>query len=428
MTATQSAAGPVRDSALPNPTGTGASATARGGPERSTRTPASLPRLVLALASCNFVSAAGGFARPFLVLFLTQERQLPTATVGSVAAAVGAGAIGSLLLGGWLGDRIGRRRTMLVGYLGSALGLVALGSAEHVLMIWMAAVGVGLTSELHRPAGTTTVADLPDSDQRVRAFGILYWAATLGFSVASVLGGVLARHGYGLLFWLNSAALVVAALIVWRHVPETRPAGPSEERRALLPVLVRDRLMIAVALLMVGHFALLYQAFSTLPLVMAADGLGPGTYGAMLAVNGIVIVVVQPIAVRLLADRDRSTVLGRSMLLVGLGLGLNAVVDGGVGYAVTTLLWTLGEIGVAVMFGVTFADLAPADLRGRYMGIAATSWGLGTMIAPVAGTALLDLAGPTGLWMTTAAVGIALYAGQRSVAPGLRRRIASRED
>jgi MFS family permease len=389
--------------------------------------PPRLPRLVWALASSHFVSQSGGFVRPFLVLYLTQERHLTMATAGAVAAAVGAGAIGSLLIGGWLGDRIGRRHTMLLGYLGTALGLVALGSAERTSTIWAAALGVGLASELHRPAGSSTVADLADAGQRIRAFGVLFWAAALGFSVASVLGGVLARYDYGLLFWLNAAAMVAAALIVWRCVPETRPPSRSAGRRALLPVLVRDRVMILAALLMVGHFALLYQAFTALSLVMAGDGLGPGTYGAVLTVNGVLIVVVQPLAVRLLDGRDRVAVLGHSMLLVGLGLGLNAFVHGGVGYAATTAVWTLGEIGVAVMFGVTFADLAPADLRGRYMGIAAATWGVGSMIAPVIGTALLDLAGPTGLWTACAAAGIALYVGQRSVAPALRRRIASRE-
>lgn len=93
----------------------------------------------------------------------------------------------------------------------------------------------------------------------------------------------------------------------------------------------------------------------------------------MLALNGIVIVVVQPIAVRLLDGRDRASVLAVSMLLVGVGGGLGAVVHSGTSHAGSILVWTLGEIGIAVMFGATFADLAPADLRGRYMGVASTS-------------------------------------------------------
>src|SRR6266516_1344531 len=375
--------------------------------------------LVWALTATHFVSRAGGMVRSFLVLYLTQERQLSPTMAGAVVAAVGVGDVGSQLLGGWLGDRIGRRHTMLVGFLGTAVALVALGSAETMPAIWAAAVGVGLMAELFRPAGSAAVADLPPR-QRVRAFGLLFWAANLGFSVATVTAGIVAQNGYGLLFWINAAASVLAALIVWRHVPETRPPTPKATRRALLPVLLRDPVMLAMAAIHVVYFATFLQTFSTLPLVMAGDGHGPGTYGAVLALNGIV--VVQPIAVRLLEGRDRASVLAVSMLLVGVGGGLGAVVHSGASHAGSILVWTLGEIGIAVMFGATFADLAPADLRGRYMGVASTTWSLGAVLGPLLGTALLDHAGRTTLWAACSATGLALFAAQQAVAPALRRR------
>jgi MFS family permease len=325
------------------------------------------------------------------------------------------------LLGGWLGDRIGRRNTMLAGFLGTAVALVALGSAETMPAICAAAVGVGLTAELFRPVGSAAVADLPE-EERLRAYGLLFWAANVGFTVSTVAAGVLVRHGYGLLFWINAAASVLAAVIVWRHVPETRPSVASETPRSLLPVLLRDPVMLAMAGIHVVYFTMFLQVFSTLPLVMAADGHGPGTYGAVLALNGIVIVVVQPIAVRLLDGRDTASVLAVSMLLVGLGGGLSVVVHSGTEYAGVILVWTLGQIGLSVMFGATFAGLAPADLRGRYMGVASATWSLGAVLGPLAGTALLDHAGRTALWVACSATGVALYAAQRAVAPALRRR------
>lgn len=384
-----------------------------------------LPNLVWALAATHFVSRAGGLVRSFLVLYLTQERHLSLATAGAVVAAVGVGDVGSQLLGGWLGDRIGRRNTMLVGFIGTAVALVALGSADTVPAIWAAAAGVGLMAELFRPAGSTAVADLPPS-QRVRAFGMLFWAANLGFSFATITAGILAQRGYGLLFWINTGAAIVAAVIVWRHVPETGARTSKRTRRALLPVLLRDRPMIAMAGLNVAYFTLFLQTFATLPLVMSADGHGPATYGAVMALNGVAIVVLQPLAVRLLAGRDRSTVLAVSMLLVGVGAGLGTIVHSGAGYSGSVLVWTLGEIGVAVMFGATFADLAPADLRGGYMGVASTTWSVGAVFGPLIGTVLLDHAGRTALGVACATTGIVLFALQRALGPTLRRRTAAR--
>jgi MFS family permease len=391
---------------------------------RPTRRRLDLPNLVWALAATHFVSRAGGLVRSFLVLYLTQEQQLSLATAGAVVAAVGVGDVGSQLLGGWLGDRIGRRHTMLVGFLGTAVALVALGSADTVPTICTAAVGVGLMAELFRPAGSAAVADLP-ARQRVRAFGLLFWAANLGFSVATVTAGILAQSGYGPLFWINAAASIVAALIVWRRVPETRPPTSKQTRRALLPVLLRDRPMIAMVAINIAYFTLFLQTFATLPLLMSADGHGPATYGAVLALNGLAIVVVQPLAVRLLAGRDRGTVLAVSMLLVGIGVSLGTIVHSAAGYAGSVFVLTLGEIGIAVMYGATFADLAPADLRGRYMGVASTTWSIGAVLGPLSGTILLDHAGRTTLGAACAITGIALFAGQQALAPTIRRRTSA---
>jgi MFS family permease len=77
------------------------------------------------------------------------------------------------------------------------------------------------------------------------------------------------------------------------------------------------------------------------------------------------------------------------------------------------------------MFGATFADLAPADLRGRYMGVASTTWSLGGVLGPLFGTALLDHAGRTALWAACSATGLALFAAQQAVAPALRRRTSA---
>jgi MFS family permease len=396
-------------------------------PATATRRSPGLPKLVWALAATHFVGRAGGVARSFLVLYLTQAQHLSPATAGTVVAAVGLGDVGSQLLGGWLGDRIGRRNTMLVGFVGAAVALAALGSADSMPEIWAAAVGAGLTIELFRPAGSASVADLP-AQQRIRAFGLLYWASNLGFSVATVTAGILAKYGYGLLFWINVIASLIAALIVWRLVPETRPAKSVRTRRALLPVLLRDRLMIAMMAIHAGYFTLFLQTFTTLPLLMMADGLDLTTYGAVLALNGIAVVILQPLAVRLLAGRNGTTVSAISMLLVGAGAALGAVSHGTGGFAGSVLVWTLGQIGIAVRFGDTVADLAPAELRGRYMGLASTTWSVGAVLGPLAGTAVLDLAGPAVLATACVIGGTALFAAQRALAPALRRRTATNND
>ncbi|WP_157254190.1 hypothetical protein [Nonomuraea typhae] len=113
------------------------------------------------------------------------------------------------------------------------------------------------------------------------------------------------------------------------------------------------------------------------------------------------------------------------MLLVGTGVGVTALVDGAAGYAVSVLVWTLGQIGIAVMYGATFAGLAPADLRGGYMGIASATYSVGAVFGPLLGTVLLDHAGPAAPAAAGAITGIALFAAQRALGPALRRGSAA---
>ncbi|MEU4392365.1 MFS transporter [Kribbella sp. NPDC023855] len=382
-----------------------------------------LPRAFWALWVCQLINRLGSFVQPFLVLYLTQERHLSAGTAGAVVAAVGAGSVVSQLVGGWLSDRFGRRRTMLIGFLGTAAALILLGSARSMVTIWAAAFVVGLMGDLFRPAVQATVADLLQPRERVRAYGLLFWAINLGFSVSTVSAGVLASIGYNWLFWINATTSVVAALVIWRMVPETRPVLDDGPRRPLLPVALRDSTFLLMILLQIGYATIYFQGYSTLPLAMAGDGLPSSTYGLVIALNGVVIVLVQPFVNRRLAALDRPKLLACSMLVVGLGFGLGAVVDSWWGYGLSVVVWTIGEIGFAAVIGAVLADLAPIDLRGGYLGLAGSmSFGLGSVIGPLLGTNALEHFGGATVWLACAALGVILFLGQLALAPALHAR------
>ncbi|MFF0345616.1 MDR family MFS transporter [Kribbella sp. NPDC004875] len=385
-----------------------------------------LPRAFWALWVCQLVNRLGSFVQPFLVLYLTHDRHLSAGTAGAVAAAVGAGSVCAQLVGGWLADRVGRRVTMLICFFGTGAALILLGSARSMALIWVTAFLVGLLSDLFRPAVQATVADLLQPTERVRAYGLLFWAINLGFSVSTVSAGVLASFGYGLLFWVNAATSVIAGLVIWTMVPESRPALEEDAvRRALLPVVARDTVFLLMILIQIGYATIYMQGYSTLPLAMSGDGLSSRTYGLVIALNGVVIVLIQPFLGKWMVKLDRPKLLAASMLVVGLGFGIGAVVHSWWGYALSVVVWTIGEIGFAAVIGAVFADLAPIDLRGRYLGLSGMAFGVGTVIGPLAGTNALEYLGPTATWLGCAVLGVVIFIGQYSLAPALHARAAA---
>jgi MFS family permease len=381
-----------------------------------------LPRAFWVLWSGTLVNRIGLLVEPFLALYLSGARGLSLAATGVVLAMSGAGSVFSQLIGGALADRVGRRATLTFGMLANAAALLALGYVRGLVPLLAAAFAVGLTIDMYRPASAAIVADLITPAERPRAYGLLFWAVNLGFSVAMVFGGLLARAGFIWLFWADAVTCVAFGLLVWRAVPETRArrGGPGQEAGRFLDVL-RDPLMIVFVLLSLAVSFVYMQAYTTLPLAMTLSGLHTQAYGLAMAVNGVAIVAIQPLASAWLGRYDLSVVLACGIALIGLGFGLTSLASTTWSYAATVFVWTLGEITTAGTGAAIVASLAPPDLRGRYSGLFGLSFSAGFLLAPLGGTRLLEH-GSGILWLTCAGICVGAALGQLAIAPAIRRR------
>ena len=392
----------------------------------------------------TLVNRLGYMVEPFLAYYLTGIRGLSLDTSGAVLAAVGAGSVVSQLAAGVLADRLGRRATLALGMLSNACALVALGYARGVAPIVLAALLFGATVNIYRPAAAALVADLVQPGDRPRAYGLLFWAVNIGFSAAMVAGGILARTGFAWLFWMDAVTCIAFGLIVWRGIPNrslTRSVGapdrqllhdaPSRPGTAARPRrggpagglrrLGRDRVMSIYLGLTLCYCFVYLQAYTTLPLAMRLRGLPPDSYGLAIAVNGVLIVVAQPLASSWLSARDKTTALAAGIVIIGLGFGLTTAAGSTLAYAATVVVWTLGEIVTAGLGQAIVADLAPAHLRGLYSGAYGSVWSAAYLIGPLAGTRLLAIGAPV-LWLGCASICIAAAMALLALGPGIRQR------
>ena len=371
----------------------------------------------------TLVNRAGGFVLPLLAFYLTRERGLTQGDAALIASAYGAGLVAAGLVGGVLADRLGRRLTMAGSLLGGAVMMLTLSAARGVPGIAAAAAGLGLVGELYRPAVMAYVTDVVPAADRPRAFAFVYWAINLGFTTAAVLGGVLAEHSYRVLFIADAATMAVYALIVLAFVDESRPAAAIDPRTAgsLLAVLGDRVFMIFVGL---GFTASLvfYQSSVTLATYLDGQGQSAATYGRIIGLNGVVIILAQPWLTTRFAKADGSRVLAVAALLAGGGMAIHGL---GAALAIqltAVLIWTFGEILQSPFYSSTVATLAAPATRGRYQGVLGMSFGLGAMAGPPAGALAVDLLGPGGPWLCCAILGVATAVGYLISAPGRRAR------
>ena len=358
-----------------------------------------LPRTFWYLWTGALLNRLGGFVYTFLALYLTGARHFTVARAGVVIALYGAGSFASGPVGGYLADHVGRRRTMILSFVLGAAAMLQLGFARAAWHITLSAPLVGFCSDLYRPAQQATIADIIPPAQRTRAYGYIYWAVNLGFSGAAMIAGFMAARSFTLLFVGDAVTTLLFGFIVWLRVPETHPERHVAKRARPDPrVPLRDRAFMAF---IVAQFLVMFvgsQGNSTLPVDLRDHGIAPVTYGWLLAINGVMIVLLQPTAIALVQRFDRGRVLAVAALLQGAGFGLTGAGHSTAWYALTVVTWTFAELLYSPVSPAIVSDLAPGSLRGTYQGVYSMAWGAAASLAPALGSLVLGRFGSVPLW------------------------------
>jgi predicted MFS family arabinose efflux permease len=379
-----------------------------------------LPRPFWALWGGTLVNRLGTMVMPFTGVFLTQSRGLPVAAAGLVMGVFGAGSLLSQFLAGVLTDRVGRRATLAGGMVATSVFMLALGYSTALPAILVSMFFLGMVTDIYRPASNALVADLVSPEERPRAYGLLFWGINLGYSVGVTAGGWLAQLGFLWLFWIDAVSCLVFAALVWRAVPETRPQG--RESSGGFGVVLRDRVMVGFTLVALGNALVYSQTLSMLPVAMTeVVKLTPGEYGLAMALNGVLIVVVQPLVSGWLGRHDPARTFALGLAVMAAGFAMTAFVTTMWGLVLTIAVWTAGEIITAGIPGSIVARLAPPELRGRYSGLFGFSWSLAAVLAPTFGGVLLERGSAT-LWFTIGGVGAIAAGGMLLLGPAIRRR------
>lgn len=366
-----------------------------------------LPREFWWLWTSTLINRLGAFVATFMALYLTLDRGYSASYAGLVASLHGLGGVVSSLVAGVMTDRFGRRPTLLVAQVSTAGSVALLGFMQDPVAIAAVAFLVGMASNASRPAVQAMMADIVRPEDRVRAFSLNYWAINLGFAVSSMGAGFIAEFSYLAGFLIEAGMTLICAFVVFAKLPESKPVQVAKETAPAvgLGTVLRDgRFMSVVGLSFL--VALVFQQGSVgLPVAMGEAGFTPADYGTAMAVNGVMIVVLQIPVTRFIEHRDPRRLLVVSSILAGYGFGLT-VFAGSVGaFTLTVCVWTLAEIVNAPTQTGLVVRLSPVHGRGRYQGMYTLSWALASLVAPVMSGLVIDHFGAAYLWGLCAVVG-----------------------
>ncbi|MEU7146500.1 MFS transporter [Streptomyces sp. NPDC045456] len=207
-----------------------------------------------ALTTLGLVTVLLGAALPMIDFFIvnvalpTIDRDLRAgpALLEMVVAGYGVAYAVLLVVGGRLGDMVGRRRLYLWGLAAFGLTSLACGLAPDAWTLVVARVAQGAAAALLLPQVLATIQATTSGARRAKAVSLYGGTAGVASAVGQVLGGLLvaadlAGTGWRAVFLVNVPIAAVALLLALRTVPETRSPHPSR-------VDVPGTVLLAVAL------------------------------------------------------------------------------------------------------------------------------------------------------------------------------------
>ncbi|MBW4524766.1 MAG: MFS transporter [Phormidium tanganyikae FI6-MK23] len=369
-----------------------------------------LPRLqpqVWLLAFGRLLSQVGtGFTLFYAPIFFVNQVGLSATAVGvGIGSASISGVVGRALGGTFADSKFwGRRRTLLLSALISAIASFALAIAYNFPTFVIGNLLMGLGTGIYWPATEATVADLTTSEQRNEAYSITRLSDALGLGIGVVLGGLLisTTGSYRALFVIDGVSFFVFFGVIYFLIKETNRSISSQSQWSGWNTAFRDRRLMIFVIVNTMFTTYIVQIDSTLPLyltnfvrVAGEKGFEPTTISALYTGYLTLSVLAQLPIARSLNRFSRAQVLMISAGFWAIAFSLvwitGTVQQMHLGWAIATFTMLAFAIVTYMPSASSLVmDFAPESLRGVYLAVNSQCWALGYFIGPPIGGWALD--------------------------------------
>lgn len=290
---------------------------------------------------------------------------------------------------GWLSDRFGRKRMIVIGLLLFGLGSVVAALADSIsgIIIGRALQGSGAVAAVIM----ALLADQTREQVRTLAMAAIGLSIGLSFALAMVLGPWLAaRTGLASVFWFTALLTLVGLLVLWRWVPAAprrlKHRDVGMDLRQLRHVITRPDLWRLDVSIFALHLVLM-AIFVAVPFRLLEAGIGVERHGmAYLAIMGAAFVLMLPLVI--IAEKYQHMKLICLLAVGAITLSLAALgllVADGRGLFVWLLVFFTGFNLLEATLPSMLSKLAPAGAKGTAMGVYSTGQFLGAFLGGTLG-------------------------------------------
>jgi MFS family permease len=365
------------------------------------------PRKFWIVVGVSFIDHVGGtMLFPFFALYITQKFGVGMTQAGIVLGLFSIAGLVGQMIGGALTDKFGRRKLIIFGLVFSALSTLSLGFVKEFSVLIPLAIGIGLLSDIAGPAHGAMIADILPEHQRQEGFGVLRVVGNMAWIIGPTIGGFVAGKSFLALFITDAIISCTVAILFYFLISETKPeAQPDHVPESIFTtfkgygkVLRNMAFMgfLAAGMLMGVVYQQMYNSLSVY--LRDVHKIDPQGYGFMLTASAIVVIIFQFSVTRFMKKKPPFKVMAFGTLFYTLGFSMFGFVASYWLFVLAIVIITMGEMLVVPTSQTIAANFAPAEMRGRYMGVFGMTWMIPATIGPGLAGVILDNYNPNLLW------------------------------
>ncbi|GAA0296137.1 MFS transporter [Psychrosphaera haliotis] len=367
-------------------------------------------RTAVSLASVFAIRMLGLFMlMPIMAIYGQSLEGVSPLWIGLAIGAYGLTQAAFQIPMGWLSDKYGRRRIIVLGLVIFAIGSVIAGLAEDIVTVTIgrAIQGMGAIAS----AVLALAADVTREEQRPKVMAVIGMCIGLSFSVALVLGPMVAESfGLSGVFYLTAVLAIVGIVVVLTLVPNSVTKAKSGEITAsssqLFTMMCNRQLLRLDFGVLVLHL-MMTSMFIAIPVLFSNSGfLVSDHWVAYLPILLLSFVFMVPMLI-IAAKKGQE----KQFFLVAIVMLIMA----SVGLAIQTDFTTIIAMLFVFFIGFNFLEaslpahvsrISPAGQKGTAMGVYSSSQFLGAFFGGITGGYVAETFGFSYLFASNAALAL----------------------
>lgn len=358
-----------------------------------------MPKQVWYLVIGMFLNSVGSsFLWPLNSIYIHNHLGKSLTIAGVVLMLNSLAAVFGNLLGGFLFDKIGGYKTILVGVWSNFLALFLLAFWHEWPYYVIFLTLIGFSGGIVFPAMYALIGSAWPEGGR-KAFNTIFLASNVGVAIGPALAGFIAELNFEYVFIANLAMYSIFILLVLFTYKrfDTKDMAPknviAESTGLKSNTTLYALLILCIALV---FYWLSYSQWSaTISSYTQGLGISLSQYSLLWTINGLLIVGIQPFIRPLIEywEHKLKHQLIFGLVLMAISFGIVSIAGDFKMFAAAMVVLTIGEVFFSPAIPTVANKIAPKGKQGFYQGVVNSATTVGRTIGPLFGGIMVDFYG-----------------------------------